>query len=139
MGVKLQDLSYLQEGKTIARWGGMWQGSPAALKEKKAIEDLPQPLFVSAGKRRRYSLIFTLSLLIFPFVILLPLLPTIIIIHNIDNSTPDYDFSYLVITPSLALSYIIVFAASYGDSYTLPAAMGHKAGQVSYLQHVLCA
>ena len=106
---ELQDLSYLQEGKTIGV-GEVWHGSPAALKEKKAIEDLPQPLFVSAGRRRKYSLIFTLSLLIFPFVILLPLLPTKIIIHNIDNSTPDYDFSYLVITPSLALSYIIVFA-----------------------------
>ncbi len=106
---ELQDLSYLQEGKTI-KSGEVWQGSPAALKETKAIEDLPQPLYVSPGKRRRYTLIFTLTLLIFPFVILLPLLPTIIIIHNIDNSTPDYDFSYLVITPSLALTYIIVFA-----------------------------
>jgi non-ribosomal peptide synthetase-like protein len=106
---ELQDLSYLQEGKTI-RSGEIWQGSPAALKEKKAIEDLPQPLPVSAAKRRRYSFIFTLSLLIFPFVVLLPLLPTILIIQNIDNSTPDYDFSYLIITPSLALSYIIVFA-----------------------------
>ncbi len=106
---ELQDLSYLQEGKTI-KTAEVWHGSPAALKERKAIEDLPQPLFVSAARRRKYSLIFTLSLLIFPFVILLPLLPTIIIIHNIDNSTPDYDFSYLVITPSLALSYIIVFA-----------------------------
>jgi non-ribosomal peptide synthetase-like protein len=105
---ELQDLSYLQEGKTI-KSGEIWQGSPAVLKETKAIEDLPQPLPVSKGKRRRYSLIFSLSLLIFPFVILLPLLPTIIIINNLDNSTGDYDFSYLVVTPSLALSYIIVF------------------------------
>lgn len=105
---ELQDLSYLQEGKTI-KSGEIWQGSPAVLKEKKAIEDLPQPLHVSPGTRFRYSVIFTLSLLIFPFVILLPLLPTIIIINNLDNSTPDYDFSYLIVTPSLALSYIIIF------------------------------
>jgi non-ribosomal peptide synthetase-like protein len=105
---ELADLSYLQEGKTI-KIGEVWQGSPAVLKEKKAIEDLPQPLFVSNGKRMRYSIIFTLSLLIFPFVVLLPMLPTIIIINNLDNSTPDYDFSYLIVTPSLALSYIIVF------------------------------
>ena len=105
---ELQDLSYLQEGKTIKE-AEVWQGSPAVLKEKKKIEDLPQPLYVSPGKRMKYSFIFTLSLLIFPFVILLPLLPTIIIINNLDNSTPDYDFSYLVVTPSLALSYIIVF------------------------------
>ena len=105
---ELQDLSYLQEGKTI-KGGEIWQGSPAVLKETKAIEDLPQPVVVSAGKRRRYSLIFTVSLLLFPFVVLLPLLPTIIIINNLDNSTGPYDFSYLVVTPSLALSYIIVF------------------------------
>jgi non-ribosomal peptide synthetase-like protein len=105
---ELQDLSYLQEGKTI-KSGEVWNGSPAVLKEKKAIEDLPQPLPVSDGTRFRYTILFTLSLLIFPFVILLPLLPTIIIINNLDNSTPDYDFSYLIVTPSLALSYIIVF------------------------------
>jgi non-ribosomal peptide synthetase-like protein len=105
---ELQDLSYLQEGKTI-KSGEIWQGSPAVLKEKKAIEDLPQPLHISPGRRRKYSFIFTLSLLIFPFVVLLPLLPTIIIINNLDNSTPDYDFSYLIVTPSLALSYIIIF------------------------------
>ncbi|MCW3124272.1 MAG: peptide synthetase [Flavipsychrobacter sp.] len=105
---ELTDLSYLQAGKTIGT-AEVWQGSPAVLKETKAIEDLPQPLPVSNGKRRRYSLIFTLMLLIFPFVILIPLLPTIIILNNLDNSTPDYDFSYLIVTPSLALSYIIVF------------------------------
>jgi len=105
---ELQDLSYLQEGKTI-KSGEVWQGSPAVLKEKKAIEDLPQPLPVSGATRMKYSVIFSLSLLIFPFVVLLPLLPTIIIINNLDNSTPDYDFSYLIVTPSLALSYIIVF------------------------------
>jgi non-ribosomal peptide synthetase-like protein len=105
---ELQDLSYLQAGKTI-KSGEVWQGSPAILKEKKAIEDLPQPLPVSAAKRRAYSWLFLLSLLVFPVVVLLPLLPTIIIIHNLDNSTPDYDFSYLTVTPSLALSYIILF------------------------------
>ncbi len=105
---ELQDLSHLQEGKTI-KSGEVWQGSPAVFKEKKAIEDLPQPLYNSPWKRRRYALIFTLMLLLFPFVILLPLLPTIIILNNLDNSTPDYDFSYMVVTPSLALSYIILF------------------------------
>ncbi len=105
---ELQDLSYLQQGMVV-KTGEVWQGSPAVLKETRAPEDLPQPLAVSAGKRRWYSIIFTVSLLLFPFVILLPLLPTIIIINNLDNSTADYDFSYLIVTPSLALSYIIVF------------------------------
>ena len=104
----MQDLSHLQTGKII-KTGEIWQGSPAQLKEKKPITDFPQPLHVSATKRNAYSLIYVLSLFIFPFVILLPLLPTIIIINDLDNATPEYDFSYLVLTPSLALSYIIVF------------------------------
>lgn len=108
---ELQDLSHLPAGKTI-KTGEVWQGSPAVLKETKAIEDLPQPLHVSSMRRRAYSWLFTLSLLIFPIVVLLPLLPTIIVIHNLDNSTPDYDFSYLSVTPSLALSYIIIFTLS---------------------------
>ncbi|MES2702000.1 MAG: Pls/PosA family non-ribosomal peptide synthetase [Bacteroidota bacterium] len=105
---ELKDLSYLQEGKTIKRCE-VWQGSPAAFKETKSADELPQPLPVSAGTRRKYSFIFTLCLLLFPFVIILPLLPTVIILNNLDNSTPDYDFSYLSVTPSLALSYILLF------------------------------
>lgn len=108
---ELQDLSYLSAGKTI-KTGEVWQGSPAVLKETKAPQDLPQPLPVSNTTRRAYSLLFLLSLLIFPVVVLLPLLPTVIIIHNLDNSTPDYDFSYLTVTPSLALSYILLFTLS---------------------------
>jgi non-ribosomal peptide synthetase-like protein len=106
---ELQDLSHLQEGKTIKQ-GEVWQGSPAVLKEKKAVEDLPQPLFVSKTRRNIYKVIFLFLLVLFPFVILLPLLPTVIILNDLDNSTPDYDFSYLIVTPSLALSYIIIFA-----------------------------
>ena len=106
---ELQDLSFLQEGKTI-KSGEVWQGSPAVLKETKAISDLPQPLFVSKARKLMYNIIFLFMLLLFPFVILLPLLPTVIILNDLDNSTPDYDFSYLIVTPSLALSYIIIFS-----------------------------
>ena len=106
---ELQDLSHLEQGKTIKR-GEIWQGSPAAFKETRREEDFPQPLPVSSRKRSAYTLIYLFSLLIFPFVILIPLLPTIIIINDLDNSTPEYDFSYLVVTPSLALSYILVFS-----------------------------
>ncbi|MDB5090322.1 MAG: peptide synthetase, partial [Mucilaginibacter sp.] len=107
---ELQDLSFLQPGKTIGR-GEVWQGSPAQLKEKKNIEDLPQPLSVSAFTRRKYKLIFMLFIMIFPFIILLPLLPTIITINKLDNAAGDYDFTYLIGAPLLALLYIILFAA----------------------------
>ncbi|MVN22488.1 Pls/PosA family non-ribosomal peptide synthetase [Mucilaginibacter arboris] len=106
---ELQDLSYLQEGKTI-RSGEVWRGSPAQLKETKSISDLPQPLPVSAWTRKKYMLIFTLSLLVFPFTILLPLLPTIITLNRLDDAAPDYNFTYMVVVPSLALVYILLFA-----------------------------
>ncbi len=107
---ELQDLSFLQPGKTIGQ-GEVWQGSPAQLKEKKNIEDLPQPLLVSTFTRRKYKLIFILSLMIFPIIILLPLLPTIITINKLDNAAGDYDFTYMIGAPILALVYIVLFAA----------------------------
>jgi non-ribosomal peptide synthetase-like protein len=107
---ELQDLSHLQTGKTIVS-GEVWQGSPAQLKETKNIADLPQPLPVSKSTRRKYKLLFSLFILIFPFIILLPLLPTIISINKLDNAADDYDFTYLIHAPGLALLYIILFAA----------------------------
>ncbi|NSL88386.1 amino acid adenylation domain-containing protein [Chitinophaga sp. Mgbs1] len=105
---ELQDLSYLPPKQTIAS-GEVWQGSPAQLKVKKDILELPHPLPVSKATRRKYNFIFSLSLLVFPFTILLPLLPTIIILNRLDNAAPDYNFNYMVITPLLALSYILLF------------------------------
>ena len=106
---ELQDLSFLQPGQTI-RSGEVWKGSPAQLKEKKNIEELPQPLFVSAATRRKYSSIFILSIFAFSFIVLLPLLPTIIQINNLDNAAGDYDFTYMVRAPYLALLYMVLFA-----------------------------
>src|SRR6185503_620217 len=106
---ELQDLSFLQPGKVVGS-GEVWQGSPAQLKEKKNIEELPQPLVVSAATRRKYKTVFILSILVFPFIILLPLLPTIITINKLDNAAGDYDFTYLVSAPVLALIYIVLFA-----------------------------
>jgi non-ribosomal peptide synthetase-like protein len=107
---ELQDLSYLQAGKTI-KPGEVWQGSPAVLKETKSIADLPQPIAVSTGTMRRYKLLFTLSVFVFPFIILAPLIPTIVTVNNLDNAAPDYNFNYLVNVPALAALYIALFAA----------------------------
>ncbi len=106
---ELGDLSCLPAGKTIGR-GEVWQGSPAVKVLTRRDEEFMQPLEVSAGKRRLYQFIFTLSLFVFPIFILLPLIPTIITLHQLDNDADPYDFRYLLITPSLALAYIILFA-----------------------------
>ena len=107
---ELQDLSMLPPGKTIGE-GEVWRGSPAQFKEKKNIADLPQPLTVSAVTRRKYKLIFLVCMVTFPFIILLPLLPTIIEINRLDNAAPDYNFNYIVNVPLLAIIYIFLFAA----------------------------
>jgi non-ribosomal peptide synthetase-like protein len=106
---ELQDLSHLQGGKTI-KPGEVWQGSPAVLKETKPIADLPQPLPVSRATRLKYKLIFTLSVFVFPFIILVPLIPTIITVNNLDNAAPDYNFNYMIHVPVLAAIYIGLFA-----------------------------
>ena len=107
---ELQDLSHLQQGKTI-KTAEVWQGSPAIYKETKAIADLPHPIAVSKARRVRYKLAFTLFILVFPFIILLPLLPTIMTINSLDNAAGDYDFTYMIGAPALALLYILLFAA----------------------------
>lgn len=107
---ELQDLSLLAEEKTIKE-GEVWQGSPAQLKETKQIADLPHPEPVSAFTRRKYKLIFVFCMMIFPFIILAPLLPTIITINRMDNNAPDYNFNYMVHVPELAILYIVLFMA----------------------------
>ena len=106
---ELQDLSFLPGDKKILR-GEVWNGSPAAKLYTRRDEDFYQPVEVSKATMRKYKFIFSLSLLVFPIFILLPLIPTIITLHQLDNDADPYDFRYLVITPSLALAYIILFA-----------------------------
>ncbi|WP_428329146.1 Pls/PosA family non-ribosomal peptide synthetase [Mucilaginibacter sp.] len=125
---ELQDLSFLQPGKIIKE-GEVWQGSPAQFKEKKNIEDLPQPLVISTYTRRKYKIIFSLSIAIFPFIILLPLLPTIIAINKLDNAADDYDFSYMIIAPVLALIYILLFA---GETIVLTRLLQRKVAPGKY-------
>jgi non-ribosomal peptide synthetase-like protein len=106
---ELQDMSHLQAGKTI-KPGEIWHGSPAQLKETKPIEELPQPLYVSPGRRKKYMLTFSISVVLFPFIILLPLIPTIITINTLDNNADDWNFNYMGLVPVLATVYIILFA-----------------------------
>lgn len=107
---ELQDLSHLKPGETIGQ-AEVWMGSPAILKETKKISDLPQPLPVSKSKRLLYTFYYVITLVIFPFFILLPLFPVIVVLNHLDNQSPDYNFDYLVIVPFLSAVYILMFAA----------------------------
>jgi non-ribosomal peptide synthetase-like protein len=107
---ELQDLSLLQAGKIIES-GEVWKGSPAQFVETKNIEELPHPEPVSTFTRRKYKLVFIACMMVFPFIILLPLLPTIITINNMDNAADDYNFNYMMHVPLLAILYIVLFMA----------------------------
>ena len=105
---ELQDLSYLPTGANIQE-AEVWTGSPAVLKEKKAVGDLPKPLFTSSAKRTAYQAVFFILLFAFPLFVLLPLLPVIVALHNMDNASGDYDFSYIWAVPLLSVLYMVLF------------------------------
>lgn len=107
---ELQDLSYLPSGQRIKQ-GEVWTGSPAQLKETKHPDELPKPHEVTDKRRMLYSMLFFLTLFIFPLFIVLPLLPIIIAIHELDNAAPAYDFTYIMAVPALATLYMLLFAA----------------------------
>ncbi|MBC7525485.1 MAG: amino acid adenylation domain-containing protein [Flavobacterium sp.] len=105
---ELQDLSCLQENKTIP-YAEVWKGSPAALNFKRKENEFTQPLPVTTATLNKYKLLYTALLLLFPFFILLPLIPTIIIISELDNAAGDFEFGYLWVTPLLTIAYIVLF------------------------------
>ncbi|WP_118952124.1 Pls/PosA family non-ribosomal peptide synthetase [Taibaiella helva] len=106
---ELQDLSHLQSGQTIKACE-VWKGSPAERTGVRKPEELPQPLPSSYLKRKRYGLLYTLLLIAFPIIILLPLIPVIEILNYLDLSAPDYNFSYFIHVPLLTILYVILYA-----------------------------
>ena len=107
---ELKDLSYLQYGETIHE-AEIWKGSPAQFLVKASISDLPQPLEVTKATIFKYSVLYTVLLFIFPFAVLIPLVPSLFALYEFDDAAGDYEFYYLVCTPLLSLIYILIYAA----------------------------
>ncbi|MDV7697421.1 amino acid adenylation domain-containing protein [Chryseobacterium soli] len=105
---ELQDLSCLNEGKTIG-FGEVWDGSPAEKIRVKTAEEVETPVLSSTGKRNRYSLLYACSLFFFPLLIVLPLAPTLYTLYYLDDRSPDYNFYYLWQAPILSTVYILLF------------------------------
>lgn len=106
---ELQDLSLLESGKTIG-YGEIWKGSPSKLIATRNEKEFLSPLIVSKQTRFRFKLIYSLLLLIFPVFILVPLIPTIVTITELDNAAGNFEFYYIWVTPILSLAYILMFA-----------------------------
>lgn len=106
---ELQDLSHLQSGQTISE-REVWKGSPAEKSHLAEEHELPQPLVSSKIRAFKYSAMYSLLLIIFPVVVLLPLLPVIEILNYLDLQAPDYNFNYFIHVPLLTLLYIVLYA-----------------------------
>jgi non-ribosomal peptide synthetase-like protein len=106
---ELKDLSQLQSD-TIIKKGEIWQGTPAnKISDKIEVEMIPATPSPQ-WKKNYYYARFACLLFIFPIAILLPLVPVITLITELDNNANDYDFSYFVWIPLLALLYMVLFA-----------------------------
>ncbi len=106
---ELQDQSFLEEDKIIG-YGEIWKGSPAVLDVTRNEKDFILPLEVTAQKRYYYNFIYSIVLLFFPFFVLIPLMPTIVIISELDDKAGYFEFNYIWITPFLTIIYLILFA-----------------------------
>lgn len=105
---ELQDLSCLNEGKTIG-FGEIWDGSPAEKIRVKTGEEVEVPILSSAKKRNKYSILYACSLFFFPLLIVLPLAPTLYTLYYLDDRSSDYNFYYLWQAPILSTIYILLF------------------------------
>jgi len=104
---ELSDLSYLPAGQTIGA-RELWQGSPATRLKQRSEAELDPPFAVTQRQQRRFGWVWSLTLLIFPLVVLLPLLPTIVTLAELDARAADYSFSYIVVVPVLSVVYILL-------------------------------
>lgn len=104
---ELGDLSYLSTGQTIAA-RELWTGSPAVRVKQRSESEFTAPFAVSLSRQRRYGWVWSITLIIFPLVVLLPLLPTIITLAELDAAAANYDFSYVVVVPVLSVVYLLL-------------------------------
>ena len=105
-GSELKDMSCLGFGLTMPK-NSVWEGSSAKLVNRKLEDVAYKP--VSNAKRFRYKLAFSGLIFLIPTLVMLPIIPTIIGLHYLDEQADDYSFYYLITTPLFALSYILLF------------------------------
>ena len=106
---ELGDLSYLPPESTI-RARELWAGSPATKLAERSESEMVAPFIVTEDRQRRFHRVWSLTLLLFPLVVLLPLLPVIITLAQLDEGSPDYDFTYLVVVPAMSALYLLLLA-----------------------------
>ena len=104
---ELGDLSYLPAGRTIAA-RELWEGSPATRVRQRSQAELDPPFIVPESRQQRFGRVWIFTLLLFPLVVLLPLLPVIIVLAQLDEASAVYEFNYMVVVPALSLAYLLL-------------------------------
>ncbi len=105
---ELMDLGHLQADQRIGE-GEVWQGSPAQYLRKKDLCQIQPAYSIATVKKTRFVLKYLIALFFIPLILLIPLLPTVITFSKLDANAADYNFSYLVYAPLLALVYVMLY------------------------------
>ncbi len=103
------DLTMLPNNSVINK-GEIYEGSPAKKEGNKDASQMIAPPPTPVWKKKYYYTRFAFLLFVFPIALLLPLVPVITLITELDNNANDYDFTYFVYIPLLALLYMVLFA-----------------------------
>ena len=105
---ELRDLSALMPHTTIPT-KNIWEGSPAVFAQTKEEVACIRPTIASPNTYLKFHFIFLGILFLFPLILLVPYLPTLISLIYLDNEADDYDFSYIIYTPLFSILFIVLF------------------------------
>lgn len=105
---ELKELSCLTNHQTVPE-GAIYQGSPAQLFKQKEHSEYSHPDFVSKYTIIRYSLLYSLLLIVFSFAVIVPFFPGLFTLYELDKTAGDYEFYYLFYTPIISIIYALIF------------------------------
>ncbi|MCE9556358.1 MAG: amino acid adenylation domain-containing protein [Planctomycetes bacterium] len=98
---ELSELSLLPNRATIPP-GERWAGSPAV---RIGVVDTPVPKRPALARRLGFGLVFAVLVFVVPLFAIAPILPGMVLLAEIDETTTGYHFLWLA--PPLALSFVI--------------------------------
>jgi len=101
----LKDLSSLKTGQNIKK-NEIWEGSPAFLIGQDYIEVEDEIVSIVTKK---YKFTFFVLILLMSIIVTLPLVPTIVGLHYLDENADSYSFYYLFATPIFSIIYLVLF------------------------------
>lgn len=105
---ELRDLSALLPHTTILS-KNIWEGSPAVFAQLKDESACIRPNLASQSTYLKFHFIFLGILFLFPLILLIPYLPTLISLIYLDDKADSYDFSYIIYTPLFSILFIFLF------------------------------